>query len=218
MKKGSILISVLVLLVVNFTVLAQEEERDIVEMGFFGGLGIPGSGLTDWKTGDYERAAKTGFDLGMDVGYFLRPNLVVGLNFIYMQFPIDTGDEKSSHSHRLYNPNLYVKFLFEGESNWTPYLRGHVGLENPKFSTFVENQGGGRLRELSYDPAVALGLGVGLIYYTAYYSGIFIEANYHHAFSKEAEAVYLNDSYKFGEDLSTFDIHAGVRILFSSGG
>jgi len=219
MKKGSILIAVLVLLTVNLTVLAQDEERDVVEMGFFGGLGIPGSGLTDWKTGGEERAAKTGFDLGMDVGYFLRPNLVVGLNFVYTQFPIDTGDKKSSHNHRLYNPNLYVKFLFEGESNWTPYVKGHVGLENPKFSTFIEDDvAGNRLRELSYDPAVALGLGVGLIYYTGYYGGVFIEANYHQAFSKNAEATYQDDLYEFGEDLSTFDIHAGIRILFSSGG
>ena len=226
MKKGSILVAVLVLLAVNLTVLAQDEERDVVEMSFFGGLGIPGSGLTDWKTGDQERAAKTGFDLGMDVGYFLRPNLVVGLNFIYTQFPVDTdtqfpndtGGEMSGHQHRLYNPNLYVKFLFEGESNWTPYVKGHIGLENPKFSTFVKNVAGNRFRELSYDPAVALGLGVGLIYYTAYYSGIFIEANYHQAFSKNAEAIYLDNPYEFGEDLSTFDIHFGIRILFSSGG
>ena len=221
MKKGSILIAVLVLLTVNLTVLAQDEERDVVEMGFFGGLGIPGSGLTDWKTGDYERAAKTGFDLGMDVGYFLRPNLVVGLNFVYTQFPIDTGDKKSSHNHRLYNPNFYVKFLFEGESNWTPYVKGHVGLENPKFSTFAQDEAGegeSRFRELSYDPAIAFGLGAGLIYYTAYYSGVFIEANYHQAFSKNAEATYQDDLYEFGEDLGTFDIHFGIRILFSSGG
>ncbi len=218
MKKGSILIAVLFLLAVNLTVLAQDEERDIVEMGFYGGLGIPGSGLTDWKTGGEERAAKTGFDLGMDVGYFLRHNLVVGLNFVYTQFPIDTGDKKSSHNHRLYNPNLYVKFLFEGESNWTPYVKGHVGLENPKFSTFIEDVAGNRLRELSYDPAFAFGLGVGLIYYTAYYSTLFVEANYHQALSKNAKSTYQGESFEFGEDLSTFDIHAGIRILFSSGG
>ena len=218
MKKGSILIAVLILLAANLTVLAQDEERDIVEISFFGGLGIPGSGLTDWKTGGYERAAKTGFDVGMDVGYFLHPNLVVGLNFVYTQFPIDTGDKKSIQNHRLYNPNFYVKFLLEGESNWTPYVQGHVGLENPKFSTFVKNPEGNRFKEISYDPAVALGLGVGLIYYTAYYSGIFIEANYHQAFSKNTEAIYRDDPYEFGEDLSTFDIHFGIRILFNSGG
>ncbi|TET96419.1 MAG: hypothetical protein E3J26_01275 [Candidatus Zixiibacteriota bacterium] len=97
-------------------------------------------------------------------------------------------------------------------------MKGHVGLENPKFSTFIEDDTGNRLRELSYDPAVALGLGVGLIYYTAYYGGVFIEANYHQAFSKNAEATYQDDLYEFGEDLGTFDIHFGIRILFSSGG
>jgi hypothetical protein len=226
MKKGSILIALLVLLTVNLTVLAQDEERDIVEMGFFGGLGIPGSGLTDWKTGSYEWVPKTGFDVGLEAGYFLRSNLVVGLNFIYTQFPVDTdtqfpndtSGEMSGHQHRLYNPNLYVKFLFEGESNWTLYVKGHVGLENPKFSTFVENPKGNRFRELSYNPAVATGLGVGLIYYTGYYGGVFIEANYHQAFTKNAEATYQDEPYEFGENLGMFDIHAGIRILFSSGG
>ena len=223
MKKGSILVAVLVLLTINLTVFAQDEERDVVEMTFFGGLGIPGSGLTDWKTGDpkfelEERAAKTGFDLGMDVGYFLRPNLVVGLNFVYTEFSIDAAEEQSSHNHRLYNPNLYIKYLFEGESNLTPYLKGHVGLENPKFSTFVENVAGNRFREISYDPAFAIGVGVGLIYYTAYYSGLFLEANYHRAYSKSVEATYENMPYEFGEDLGTLDVHGGIRILFSLGG
>ena len=144
--------------------------------------------------------------------------VIVGLNFIYTEFSIKNSDEQSHHNHRLYNPNLYVKYLFEGESNWTPYVKGHLGLQNPKFSTFVENVAGNRFRELSYDPAVAFGAGLGLIYYTAYYSGIFVEANYHRALIKNVEGTYSDKVYEFGKDIASFDIHAGIRIILSSGG
>ncbi len=220
MKKRSLLIAVLVFLTINFTVMAQDEdeERDIVEMSAFGGLGVPSSGLTDWETGGMKRAAKTGFDFGLEAGYFLSSELVVGIGFTYTQFPIDDSDEQSDHKHHLYNPNLYVKYLFEGESNWVPYVKGHVGIENPKFSTFATNVSGNRFRELSYDPALALGAGLGVFYYTADYSGIFLEVNYHRAFTEDVEASYQHVDYKFGENLSLFDIHVGIRILFGSGG
>jgi len=218
MRKKSLFAVVMILLAVNFTVFAQDEERDVIEINFYGGIGIPGSGLTDWQTGGEERAAKTGFDLGMDVGYFLNPKLIVGINFIYTQFTFDNTMEQSDHSHRLYNPNLYIKYSFEGESYWVPFVKAHVGLDNPKFSTFVTNEAANRFRELSYDPAFAVGFGLGLFYYTADYSGLYLEANYHHAFSKDVKATYLGNDYKFGEDLATFDIHAGIRVLFGTGG
>ena len=105
--------------------------------------------------------------------------------------------------------------MFEGESNWTPYLKGHLGLENAKFSTKVTNPAGGRYREISYDPAIAMGVGAGLIYYTAYYSALFIEFNYHTAMTEKVEATYLDTQYEFGENLTTYDIHAGFRLIFS---
>lgn len=219
MKKNSALMAVLVLFSVNFTVLAQEEdeERDIIEVSFFGGVGVPGGGLSDWTTSNEERGAETGWDIGIDAGYFLSPTLVAGLNFVYTEFSIDASSEQPNHNHRLYNPNLYIKYLFEGESNWIPYVKGHVGVENVKFSTFVENVAGNRYREISYDPSFGFGVGAGLFYYTADYSGLFLEASYHHAFSKDTKATYLDTEYELGENVGVFDVHAGVRILIGTG-
>ncbi len=213
MTKGSIALAIVILLAVNFTAVAQDEERDIVEMNFFGGFGIPGSGVSDWVTQGYDRAAKTGYDVGLEAGWFVKPNFVVGVNFTYTEFSIE--DDTLSHAHRLFNPNLYAKLLFEGESNWTPYLKGHLGLENAKFSTLVDNPSGRRYREISYDPAIAMGVGAGLIYYTAYYSALFIEFNYHTAMTEKVEATYLNTQYEFGKNLTTYDIHAGFHLVFS---
>jgi len=220
MKKRSILVVVLFLLTYNLTVLAQEEaeERDVAEVSFFGGTGVPAGGLSDWTTSDEERGAKTGWDIGIDAGYYLAPSLVVGLNLIYTQLSIKTDGEQSNHKHRLYNPNVYIKYLLEGESNWVPYVKGHIGVENPKFSTFVTNIQGNRYREISYDPSFGLGAGLGLFYYTADYSGLFLEANYHHAFTKDTKATYQDTDYIFGDDINVFDIHAGIRILIGSGG
>ncbi len=220
MKKTSVVLAVLVLFIVNFTASAQEEdeERDIIEISFFGGLGIPSGGISDWNTLDIERGAKTGWDIGIDAGYFLTTSLVVGLNFVYTQFSIDAASEQSNHNHRLYNPNLYIKYLFEGESYWVPYLKGQLGVENPKFSTFVENIGGGnRFREISYDPSFGFGVGAGLFYYTADYSGLFLEVNYHQAFSEDTKATYLDTEYKFEENVGVLSVHAGIRILIGSG-
>jgi hypothetical protein len=137
MKKIAFGMAVLILFIVTLPLHAQEEERDVVEVGFFGGVGIPAGGLSDWKTYDRARGAKTGWDIGLEAGCFLTPRVVLGVNFVYTQFSIDVAGDQTNHNHRLYNPNVYVKYLFEGESNLIPYLKGHVGVENPKFSTFV---------------------------------------------------------------------------------
>jgi hypothetical protein len=219
MKKTSVGIALVVLFTFTCPLMAQEEERDVVEMSFFGGAGIPVGGLSDWKTSGQPRGAKTGWDMGIDAGYFVKSKFVVGLNIAYTQFSIDAASDQPNHKHRLYSPNLYIKYLFEGESNWVPYLKGHMGVENPKFSTFVETTTGSFIyREKSYDPSFALGAGVGLFYYTADYSGIFLEVNYHHAFTSDTKATYGGIDYKFGEDIGVLDIHAGVRILIGSGG
>ena len=218
MKKIAFGMAVLILYIITLPLHAQEEERDVVEVGFFGGLGIPSGGLSDWKTHHRARGAKTGWDIGLEAGYFLTPRMVIGVNFIYTQFSIDAAGDQTNHNHRLYNPNVYVKYLFEGESNWIPYLKGHVGVENPKFSTFVTTSSANKYRELAYDPALAFGLGAGLFYYTADYSGVFLEINYHHAFTSDTEGRYDTKPYKFEEDVGVIDIHAGVRILIGSGG
>ena len=223
MKIVSILTMIFLLLVTSAAVMAQDDEgRDILEITVFGGLGIPTGGLTDWQTGGElglpeDRAAQTGVTTGLEIGYFLTPKLIVGLNFVYTQFSIDESLESPGHHHRLFNPNVYGKYYFEGESNLVPYIKGHMGMENPKFSSKVYNPAGNRYRELSYDPALAMGIGAGLFYYTADYSGIFIEANYNYAMTDNVSATYLGRTYDFNENVTTFTIYFGVRLLVGSG-
>ncbi len=229
MTKASVTIIAAVLLLGSLNVCAQEEvvTKDILEISLYGGLGVPTGGISDWTTGPlpvldktYERAAKTGWDIGIDLGYYVTTKLTAGLNFQYSQFGVDAPEsEAGGHAHRLFNPNLYARYSFEGESFFVPYNKAHVGLENPKFSTLVfdENSDDVKFRELSYDPSLAYGLGVGLFYYTADYSGIYLEAGYHTAMTEDAEGTYQGNTYVFGENTSVFTLNFGVKLIVGSG-
>lgn len=228
MKKVSVLIAVFVF-VLGGAVHAQEEwvGRDILEISLYGGLGLPSGGITDWTTGQEldaprARGAETGWNIGIDIGYYVTYRLNVGIQFKYTQFGLQSDPlltVPDEHSHRLYNPNVYAKYSFEGESYWVPYIKAHVGLENPKFSTFVfdQNVNATKYRELSYDPALAFGGAVGLFYYTADFSGLFVEAGYHIAMTEDVEADYQDQKYRFGENLGVFSINAGVKFIIGSG-
>jgi len=212
MRKVSILLTAFLLFGLCSAVLAQEDDEasDVLELCLTGGLAIPSGGISDF--GD-SLGAKSGWKIGLDFGYFLKPNVIIGFNFGYSRLGVDATDEASTMHHHLYNPNIYAKYYFEGESNLVPYLRAHVGLENPKFATFVVSDAGNRYREKSYNPSLAYGLGVGIFYYTADYSGLFIEAVYHAASTKNSTTSYSGVDYEFGESLGTIGLQAGIRIL-----
>jgi len=210
MKRLAILLAVMFL---GVSVFAQEEERDVLEVGFYGGLAVPAAGISDWND---SLGAKTGWDVGIDVGYFASSNIVIGLSFVYSQFSIDApADNPASElKHRLYNPNLYFKYYFIGESNWEPYIKAHVGVENAKFTTPLIAP---KYRAISYDPALAYGFGAGIFRYTSDYSGLYLEATYHLAATSEAKREYAEQTLVFGENLGVVDLHLGIRILIGSG-
>jgi len=212
MRKSSLIIAIVILLGASIPVMAQDEERDLLEVCVYGGYGFPSGGASDF--GD-SLGAKAGLLLGGDLGYFLRYNMVIGFNFTYTQFGIDATGEVGDRSHRLYNPNLYLKYYFMGESDLEPYLKAHVGIENAKFTTLLSDPA--KYRATSYDPSLAFGFGGGLFYYTADYSGIFIEANYHYANTDGAKKEYLDQTLEFEDNIAVFDIHAGIRFLIGSG-
>lgn len=212
MKFWSILLTLILLFAITTAAFAQdeEEERDLLEVCFYSGVGSPMGGLADWHD---SLGAKLGWSLGMDFGYFMTPSLVVGFNFQYTQFGIDGPAEVEGAHHRLYNPNLYAKYYFSGESDFEPYIKGHIGFENPKFTTSLD---GPKYRAISYDASLAAGLGIGLFYYRTDYSGLFIEANYNYAATSGSEREYANQTLTFNETISILDIHAGVRLLVGS--
>jgi len=218
MRKLSVA-ALMILLIMNYPVAAQDEdeERDVLELGFMGGLGIPAGGITDWTDGQNSLNAQTGWTLGLDVGYFVSASFVTGLNFTYQQLNVD-NDAVGTSSHRLYNPNLYAKYIFPSETNLEPYIKVHVGVENPKFTTFVKNGNQDRFRSISYDPAFAFGFSVGTFYYTSDYSGLFMDVQFHRALTDKTDAVYVGSTYPFRKNLTTWNLNLGIRVLVGSGG
>lgn len=219
MKVRSVLIAVLLLLAANMSVLAQDEweESDFLEAAIYGGLGIPCGGITSF--GD-SLGAKSGFGAGLEVGFYIDPQWVLGLNFTYTQFGVADNDGlvDSDLHHKVYSPNLYLKYFFPSESNLVPYLKVHAGVDFPKFATYYDGSLAGHndngYRELSYGACVAGGFGGGLFYYTSDYGGFFVEANYHQGFSSDLEHTWASKS--FGNNIGDIDIHAGIRIVFGS--
>jgi len=216
MKRSLVNLALVILLMCSVTTVAQEyedEERDFLELSFYGGAALPSGGLSDWND---SLGAKTGMEFGVDVGYFLTSNLVLGLNFTYAKFAVDNDNEASELNHHLYNPALYLKYYFFGDGNFVPYLKGHVGVDNPKFVTLLPEPAT-RYRELSYDLALSFGFGAGAFYYTSDYSGLFIEAGYHMGMSKDLEEDYGGQINVFGDNIGLIELRAGISVYFSSG-
>jgi|GEM_PF-444743 len=241
MKKIAILLTVFLLFSFSFSFAQEEdEERDVLEVSLYSGLGLPIGGVTEWND-SLGLGASLGWNVGAEIGYFLTPNLVVGFNFTYYELAIsndiepvvDTDGDNfggpglafislmnnpNDLSHRLYNPSLYLKYYFFSESSLVPYIKGHVGMDNAKFTTKID-QGttNPRYRSLSYNPNLGFGFGAGLFYYTSDYSGLFIEGSFHYSASKNTEKEYYDIIYKMNEDIMYFDIHAGINVYFGTG-
>ena len=212
MRKLSVLLLALSLCVVSVAMAQEEmEEKDLLEACFYGGLGMPVGGIADFHD---SLGAKMGWSLGVEMGYFLKANMVVGVGFTYTEMGIDAPDAASDGKHRLYNPSAFFKYYFISESDFEPYIKVHAGVDNPKFTTGMM---GPKYRAVSYDPALAFGFGAGLFYYNSDYSGVYLEANYHYAKTGSLDTEYEAQTLEFGENVGLLDIHAGIRILIGSG-
>lgn len=234
MKMFSSLLVLLLLVALNSGVMAQddeESEKDFMELGLYGGGSLPLGGISDWSItnkhgtevlGTEKLGTKTGFNFGLDLGHFLTSNLVVGLNLTFSQFTIETDSVAvTPMNHRYISPSAYVKYYFSGESNLMPFIKAHAGVGVAKYATRVwdrnlDNSGGWEYREVSYRPAFAFGLGGGLFYYTHDFGGLYLEADYTTALTKNVTTNYEGNDYVFGETFSLFDIRAGVKVFFGS--
>ncbi|MGH8014934.1 MAG: hypothetical protein ACREBV_01945, partial [Candidatus Zixiibacteriota bacterium] len=111
MNKACLVVLALVL-GISSQALGQEEQayvKDFMEVNLFGGGGIPSGDLKDF--GD-TTGAKTGFNIGLDAGFFITENLVGGLNFTFTEMSIEDNTTVGGLHHKLYNPNLYLKYYF----------------------------------------------------------------------------------------------------------
>ncbi len=216
MKKLSVLLAVTIVLVFNLTALAQDEleERDLLEITLFGGMALPTGGISDAHNNI--PGAKTGFNFGLGLGYFVKSNMVLGFDFSVTKLAADATDEADGTNHRLFTPSLSLKYYLIGESNFEPYIKAHVAVENAKFTTLRVTPERS-YQAVSYDASFAYGLGLGLFYYSADYSGLYLEADYHRAATKDAKRVYDDETVVFGEDVGVINLRAGIRVLIGSG-
>lgn len=217
MKRSLLILAIASVLAFPLGLVAQdeaEEERDLLELNLYGGLSVPTGGIKDF--GD-TLGAKAGLNGGVDFGVFIKSNITLGFGFSYSQFEIDNDNPVITHKHRVFSPNLFLRYYLPSGGDILPYVHGRVGLDFPKFTTFVIDDGSSKQRDLSYSPAFAAGLGAGVFMYTSDYSGFFLEADYHQAFADGSDKEYKGINYKFGDNYGIFDIRAGIHILFGSG-
>jgi hypothetical protein len=226
MKKISTILVLLMVLIFGASVCAQDENaeetgKDFLEVALFGGLSMPIGGITDWTstgpTGTLAMGTKAGFDMGFNIGYYVTPQIVTGLDYTYSQYDIDTDlPSLDSRRHRIYGLAAYGTYYFFGESNFVPYLKAQAGIDIPKFTTSIYdgNIDSYVYRELSYDPGFAFGFGAGLFYYTYDFGGVYVEANFRNGLTDKVKGKSGNDTYVFGTNESVLDIRAGLKVFF----
>jgi hypothetical protein len=219
MKKLLVMLGVILLFSLPLTALAQtsesdSEERDVLEFQISGGISNPMGGVKTWND---SLGAKLGLGFVAQLGYFLSPNLVLGASCGYHRLGIESTYEKNDQKHQIYNPALYLKYFFFGDGNLAPFIQGNIGADFLKFSTLVheETSSKWKYRELGYKPALAVGGGAGLFYYTTDYSGCFVQVSYHHGFTKDVKKNFQGVDYVFGENVDMINISVGVQVFFS---
>lgn len=194
---------------------AQEEEEssDVLEVAISGGLMVPGGGISDF--GD-SLGAQSGTTISAQIGFFVTPEITVGLDFGYATLGVDNATFESAN-HQYYNAMLYGKYFFFGESKLTPFVKVLGGVHAPKFSTIVRREGTlFALREQSYDPALAFGAAVGALFLTSDNGGLFLEAGYQISMSDKVSATFQNIEYPFGQNAGLLTLKAGFNVFFGS--
>lgn len=223
MKKLLLISAALIIMLSSLPVMAQDEgdeeywPKDFLEAQFYGSFGMPTGDISEWHD---SLGAKFGPGVGFEVGYFLTYTWVLGVGFTYNEFSIDnnpTDLAAEGLKHRLYYPNIYLKYYPELESNFAPYAKLSIGLDYAKFTTFVLNDNGDRYRQLSYDPAIAFNIGLGSFYFITDYSGLFAEVDYHYGKTSGIVGNYTaSGDYDFEDNITNLEIKVGIRVIFGS--
>lgn len=217
MKRSLLVLALASLLLVPAALFAQdeaEEEKDNLELNFYGGLSIPTGGIKDYSD---TLGAKTGLTGAVDFGVFLSPQITLGVGFSYGQYDIDTDNELITLTHKVYRPSVYLRYYFPSNSNLVPYAHVRAGLDFPNLATQVTDNSALKLTELEFDPSFSAGLGAGLFYYTSDYSGFFLQADYHQAFASGSKGDFADAEYELKDGYGTIDVRVGIHLLFGSG-
>ncbi|MBN2226556.1 MAG: outer membrane beta-barrel protein [candidate division Zixibacteria bacterium] len=210
MRKSQIFIALALVLALSVAAMAQEDEeeekwRDF-EVTLIGGGSLPMGDFKDWSD---TLGANFGFTVGLAAGYYFTERFSAGLYFTYS----DHGTDNYDLGYKMYDIGGYLKYAFTGESNWEPYVKLSGGALAPKFATWVTPDRN-LLRELSYDPAISLGVMAGVLYYTSDFGGIYAEVGFHNDLTKDVEAEYAGETYKLESNVNYIQMRVGVSVFF----
>ncbi len=184
-------------------------EDAIFEGSIGAGFAIPSGGFSNY----YDTlGANTGLELDFSGGYFVTPNLSLGVAFEYAQFSVDNPN--NPQHYRFYTFGVYGKYFTGLDSKVSPYLRVQGGLTIPNFSapltmsppdTFAETQ-----FEVGFDGLI----GVGARISTSSKSGIYLEADYHFKQISGATGNFGDEILTLPGDAAYIQLNMGIGFDF----
>ena len=104
-----------------------------LSVGLRGGFALPGGRA---KTSALSDVVKYVVPLGVDVGYYLRPNLYVGAYFLYGFAGTSTSSQDAcpsgtdtTCSAQSYKWGVVLEYAFWHTRTWSPWVRGGIGFD-----------------------------------------------------------------------------------------
>lgn len=158
--------------------------------------------------------AKGSFGGEIGLGYYWKPNVIIGLYFCGRNMTTEELDLR----HRAYDVGLYGKYLFKdiSETSLSPYVKVNAGMNISKLATKVEAEGGGvAFRELSFDPTFQGGVALGVHKKTNSNGGLYFEVGYQMDMMDGVTGEFRGTDYEFTDNNGFLMIKLGV--LFNIG-
>ncbi len=104
-----------------------------LSVGLRGGFSLPGGQAKSTALSD---VVKYVVPLGVDIGYYLRPNLYVGAYFLYGFAGTSTSSQDAcpsgtdtTCSAQSYKGGLVAEYAFRHTTRWSPWVRGGIGFD-----------------------------------------------------------------------------------------
>jgi Outer membrane protein beta-barrel domain len=188
---------------------AEVDEDAIFEVSLGAGMAIPTGEFSNfWDT----LGAKSGFELDLSGGYFVTPNISIGVAFELAQFSIDNPN--NPQHYRLYTLGAYGKYFAALDSRVSPYVRVQGGITIPNFSAPLADNPGKAYHESQFDPSFDGLIGLGARISTSENGGIFLEAAYRFTRVSGATAVFEGETLTLPNDISHIQLTIGFGFDF----
>jgi len=187
----------------------QYDEDPYME-GYVGGNFTSPSGYmkNDLVPSSLNATGKLGFDLGL--GYYMNPKLNIGVYFNLRNMKT----EDLELNHHVYEGGIYGRYflLNISESSYSPYVRIMAGLNFSKLVTRVDEDFGPVYRELSYEPTLGTGAGLGMYVKTNNYGAFFLEGVFNYDFTNGITGEFKGTEYAWGDNNQYILVKAGIAF------